>query len=508
MKGESAATWETPDTLRDRLLAGSRWLLVDEYQDINAPQYEFLSALAGRTLQDKEGKLNLLAVGDDDQNIYEFTGAQVEFIRRFEQDYDTKVNYLVENFRSTANIIAAANALIDRHPDRLKVQHPIAINAGRRKEPAGGVWKRRDAAVSEGRVQVLSGGANYQTQGWLALQELRRLADLDEGWHWSGVAVIAREWRALDPVRAGCGLLNVPCYFAGRRERIPPNRRLREVARFLNLLNERRGERMPLQQLQTLVSDLCGDEPDSPGTRLVMEFIEDFGSAVGEGVHPIAVVMDAAYEFLAEADRQPGDGMCLTTAHGAKGLEFNHVVVLDGGWHTSGPEALAERRLYYVAMTRARHTLTLCRLPGKSFADELVTLPNVFARSELAIDHLPDGLSKRFELIGLGDVDMDFAGRSQDAAVRRAIADLKNGDELVIEPLPGQSSLAIKNVRGQMIGRTAKSYVPPVGRIVSGRVAAICVRRLQDVTTEWQSRMVDDKWEVVLPELVIENNSS
>lgn len=509
LKGESAATWETSDTLRDRLLAGSRWLLVDEYQDINGPQYEFLSALAGRTLQDKEGKLNLLAVGDDDQNIYEFTGAQVEFIRRFEQDYGTKVDFLVENFRSTANIIAAANALIDRHPGRLKATHPIAINAGRRKEAPGGVWSRRDAAVSEGRVQVLGVGADYQTQGWLALQELRRLADLNVAWDWSHVAVIAREWKALDPVRAGCELLDIPCHFAGRRERTPPTRRLREVARFLRLLDGHRGELMPVMQLQALLAELRGDEANSPGNRLVTDFLEDYGSAVGEGAHPIAMILDAAYEFLAESDRRSGDGMCLTTAHGAKGLEFKHVVVLDGGWRTDGSEALAERRLYYVAMTRARLTLALCRMAGQSFADELASLPNVLARSSVIVDRMPDGLSRRFALLGLGDVDMDFSGRrrGQDVAVRRAIAELNVGDELAVEHLPGQQSLAILTITGQIVGRTSRTYLPPAGQIITARVAAICVRRLQDVTIEWQSHMACPEWEVVLPELVVDHQT-
>jgi ATP-dependent DNA helicase RecQ len=507
LKGESAAVWETPDTLRDRLLSGSRWLLVDEYQDINGSQYDFLSALAGRTLQDKEGKLNLLAVGDDDQNIYEFTGAQVEFIRRFEQDYGTKVDYLVENFRSTANIIAAANALIDVHPERLKVDHPIAINAGRRKEAAGGVWARCDAAVSEGRVQVLDAGTDYRAQGWLALQELRRLADQDAGWDWSRVAVIAREWKALDPVRAGCELLNIQCHFAGHRERAPSNRCLREVARFLRLLDGRRGELMPLPQLQNLVVDQRGDEANSLGNRLVIEFLEDLGSAVGEGAHPVAVILDAAYEFLAEADRRSGDGVCLTTAHGAKGLEFDHVVVLDGGWSTNGQESMSDRRLYYVAMTRARQTLVLCRMAGKTFADELVSLPAILARNPVLMGNLPVGLSRRFELLGLREVDMDFSGRKQDHAVRLAITKLKNGDELVIEPLPEQQRWAIRTMTGQIVGRTAQNFAPPAGKIITARVAAICVRRLLDVTAEWQPRMAVAEWEVVLPELVIDQAS-
>ena len=504
LKGETAADWETPDTLRDRLLQGYRWLLVDEYQDINGPQYDFLSALAGRTLQDKERKLNLLAVADDDQNIYEFNGAQVEFIRRFEQDYEAKADFLVENFRSTANIIAVANTLIDGHPDRLKVQHPIAINATRRKEAAGGMWARRDAAVSEGRVQVLDAGVSYQTQGWLALHELRRLAVLDSGWDWSRVAVVAREWKVLEPVRAGCELLNIPCHFAAHRKNAPPTRRLREVARFLALLDERRGDLMSLAQLRALGTDLRGDETDSPGNRLVMEYLEDLDSAVGDEAIPVAVVLDAAYEFLAEADRRSGEGLCLTTAHGAKGLEFDHVVVLDGGWRTGGQQALAERRLYYVAMTRARQTLALYRMPGMGFADELTNLPAILVRVPPLIDQLPAGLSRRFELLGLGDVDMDFAGRDKNPVVRRAIEELRNGDELMMEPLSGQERWTIQTRTGQIVGRTAKGYRLPLGRIVRARVAAICVRRMQQVAPAWQSRMAVDSWEVVLPELMIE----
>ncbi|MDP2828594.1 MAG: ATP-binding domain-containing protein [Sulfuricellaceae bacterium] len=366
------------------------------------------------------------------------------------------------------------------------------------------MWAQRDAAVSEGRVQVLNTGADYRMQSWLALQELRRLADLDAGWDWSRVAVIAKEWKVLEPVRAGCELLHIPCHFAGHRNNAPPTRRLREVVRFLRLLDERRGELMPLPQLQALVADLRGDEADSPGNRLVMEFLEDFGSAVGEGAQPIAVMLDAAYEFLAEADRRSGDGMCLTTAHGAKGLEFDHVVVLDGGWRTNGPEALAERRLYYVAMTRARQTLALCRMKGKSFADELASLPAVLARSPVLMGQLPAGLSRRFELLVLREVDIGFTGRSRDATVRRAIAELKIGDELVIDPLSEKQCWAIRTMAGQMVGRTAKFYAPPAGRTVTARVAAICVWRLQDVKTEWQSRMALAEWEVVLPELVVE----
>ena len=97
------------DEGRTRLLEGFRWILVDEYQDIGPDEYELISALAGRTLPDEDDKLSLFAVGDDDQNIYSFNGSSTEFIRRFEDDYGARLEYLVDNYRSTGHIIDAAN---------------------------------------------------------------------------------------------------------------------------------------------------------------------------------------------------------------------------------------------------------------------------------------------------------------------------------------------------------------------------------------------------------------
>src|SRR4029077_3902098 len=95
LRGETSLPGLEADEARDRLLAGFQYILVDEYQDIDEPQYQMISAIAGRTLEDSDLKLSILAVGDDDQNIYTFRGANVQFIRRFQQDYDAEVHYLV-----------------------------------------------------------------------------------------------------------------------------------------------------------------------------------------------------------------------------------------------------------------------------------------------------------------------------------------------------------------------------------------------------------------------------
>ena len=168
---------EEADEQRERLLAGFRWILVDEYQDIDGAQYDLISALAGRTLEDEDGRLTLFAVGDDDQNIYAFNGASVEFIRRFEADYGPKPAYLVGNYRSTRHIVAAANAVIEPARERMKAEHPIRIDRARAKNPDGGAWEALDP-VARGRVQILPVGGDAVTQAQVVMGELLRLKAL------------------------------------------------------------------------------------------------------------------------------------------------------------------------------------------------------------------------------------------------------------------------------------------------------------------------------------------
>ncbi|MCU7917718.1 MAG: DNA helicase II [Candidatus Thiodiazotropha sp. (ex Epidulcina cf. delphinae)] len=91
-------------------------VLVDEFQDTNSIQYAWLRLLSGR------GN-NLFVVGDDDQSIYGWRGAQVENIQRFQSHYqESKLVRLEQNYRSTGNILNAANALINHNPSRLGKQ--------------------------------------------------------------------------------------------------------------------------------------------------------------------------------------------------------------------------------------------------------------------------------------------------------------------------------------------------------------------------------------------------
>src|SRR5437764_1386576 len=94
-----------------------RHVLVDEYQDTNHAQYEIVRELVGRP---EAGGSELCVVGDVDQSIYAFRGATIRNITQFERDFPGATVILLEqNYRSTQNILAAANAVVARNPGRV-----------------------------------------------------------------------------------------------------------------------------------------------------------------------------------------------------------------------------------------------------------------------------------------------------------------------------------------------------------------------------------------------------
>jgi ATP-dependent DNA helicase RecQ len=197
----------------------------------------------------------------------------------------------------------------------------------------------------------------------------------------------------------------------------------------------------------------------------------------------------------------------LLTAHRAKGLEFDHVAVLDGGWDQvgSGEDSDAPTRLYYVAMTRARQTLCLARLSaGNRMLDALPEIAAIQRRMEPAPLELSPLLSLRYERLRLNDVDLGFAGRQEGGApVHRAIAALSAGSALSINFERERGLLTEPS--GVVIGRFAASYAPPKGMTcVAARVAAIMSWTRAQSEPAYRSLCRCDSWEVVIPELTFQ----
>ncbi len=398
---------EEANEQRDRLLTGFRWILVDEYQDIGTEQYELISALSGRTLQDEDGKLSLFAVGDDDQNIYAFNGASVAFIRRFEADYDSKPAFLTENYRSTGYIIAAANLIIDSAANRMKADHPISIDRARFKQPLGGAWQELDP-ISQGRVQILPAGANAQTQAMAVMTELVRFSKLDPDWDWARAAILSRERKFLGPLRSYCEMHQIPVQMAD--EETAPFWRLRETQALVTWL---RSDETKLID-SGAVRNWLDRQASGPWWTLLDEAAGEYAIETGNAELPKDHFIDWLAEWGREVRRRQ-TGLMLLTAHRAKGLEFDHVAVLDGGWNQVGKDEdqNAPRRLYYVAMTRARKTLTLARMDidKNSMLDALSGDASSLSRAPVDLPAPPLGLGRRYMRSTLRDIDLGFAGR-------------------------------------------------------------------------------------------------
>ena len=502
LRGEGLPPDEA-DEYRGRLLAGFRWILVDEYQDIGADQYELISALAGRTLSDEDNKLSLFAVGDDDQNIYAFNGSSVEFIRRFEADYGTKPAFLTDNYRSTAHIIAAANALIEPARERMKTGHPIGIDRARATEPPGGAWTNRDP-VTHGQVQVLSVGDDAVTQAQAVVAELKRLSNLTQDWDWSRCAVVAREWSYLDPVRSLCELEEIPIQMAN--EDVLNVWHLRETRGLVDWLRSRDSQLVAGRDL----SEWARNQPSSPWAELLGESITEYMLETGGGETPVEHFIEWLAEWGREVRRRQR-GLLLLTAHRAKGLEFDHVVVLDGGWNRvdRDEDVDAPRRLYYVAMTRARHTLTLARFPGAHpLQDALRGRPSVIHRRKpVDLPPAPPELDRRYRRLNLGEVFLGFAGYKRPGdPVYRAIAALSPGDPLQVRVGARRWELLDRN--GLVVGQLAVSFKGLDDmRCMRAKVFAIVSWDRERSEPQYQDGLACNSWEVVVPELIFEPDS-
>ena len=491
---------EEADEQRERLLAGFRWILVDEYQDIDAAQYDLISALAGRTLGDNAGKLTVFAVGDDDQNIYAFNGASVEFIRRFETDYGPRPSYLTANYRSTGHIVAAANAVIEPARERMKVGHSIHIDRARAKDPAGGPWEGRDP-VSRGKVQILPVGEDPVSQAQSVMLEFQRLATLAPQWDWSRCAVIAREWEYLVPMRTFCELHGIPSQMGN--EEIPNFWRLRETRAFIDWVRARE----PRVIDAALLHGWLKSRPVDPWHDLLRQAVDEQALEAGGGEMPV----DHFIEWLAEWGRdirRRQHGLLLLSGHRAKGLEFDHVVVLDGGWNGMGhgEDPDETRRLYYVAMTRARQTLTLARFRESNRLQEaLLGNLSVVHRESVELPPYSEPLEYRHVRTSLQEVDLGFAGRQGSRRpVHRAIAALSPGDQLETR-FVDRGNWELLDQTGTTVGRLAKSFKPPVAtRCRAAEVFAIVGWSRGASEPQYRDSPKCETWEVVVPELVFE----
>ncbi len=398
------------EILREHYSQRFRHILVDEFQDTNRLQYRWLKLLAGRSSV-------IFAVGDDDQSIYRFRGANVGNMADFERDFKVaKVVRLEQNYRSHGNILDAANALISNNRNRLGKNLWTSAGQG---EP----------------LRVFEGESDNDEARWL-VEEVRSLAR--EGTRLSHIAVLYRsnaQSRVLEhalfshaiPYRVYGGqrfferaevkhalaylrlvaapeddnaflrVVNFPTRGIGTRtlEQIQDTARANNVslfkaadgkaAAFKKLIEDLRAEvqGLPLPEVVEVTVARSGLIEHYKSEREGAERIENLEELVnaaaafvqeereveeGEPAEPLTAFLTHA--ALEAGEHQAGEGqdaLQMMTVHSAKGLEFDAVFLtgLEEGLFpheqsVSEADGLEEeRRLAYVAITRARNRLYL-----------------------------------------------------------------------------------------------------------------------------------------------------
>jgi len=401
-----------PDVLeayRDRF----RYLLVDEYQDTNGSQYEWLRLLA-------EPSRNICCVGDDDQSIYSWRGAEVANILRFENDFPgAKIIRLEQNYRSTSHILSAADGLIAHNAGRLGKSLWTDAGDGEKVRVIG-VWDGPEEARRIGEEieshQVRGGslddvailvraqfqtrefeerfiaiGLNYQIIGGFRFYERAEIRDAvaylrlvtqpaddlaferivntpKRGLGDKAIAAIHRHARATQQP-----LLLAAAYLVGTDELTPQARRsltnfVADIARWREMAST-----LPHPDLARLLLDESGytamlqaDRSAESAGRL--ENLAELTRAMEE-YETLQAFLEHVSLVMDNDEAKQGDRITIMTIHAAKGLEFD--IVYLAGWEEGvfpsqraldegGLASLEEeRRLAYVAITRARRRATI-----------------------------------------------------------------------------------------------------------------------------------------------------
>jgi DNA helicase II / ATP-dependent DNA helicase PcrA len=436
----SVALLEDP-VVRERWQRRFRYLLVDEYQDTNQAQYDLVRLLAGP-------EHNVTVVGDEDQSIYSWRGAQISNILDFEHDFKgARVLRLEENYRSTQAILDAASALVSHNRKRkgktLRATKPagdqvtlyeaqdefdeaahVVGEIAAQPETRAAILFRMNAQSRLFEEGLLHRRIPYVVIGGVGFYSRKEVKDILA---YLRLATIPEDAVAFRRV------LNVPARGIGARtfeeiERLARERSISLSAALEAIVDEARlpaRATQPLARFRDLITGFRADaarlnlkgllERILAGSGYSAMLAEDDSQESQDRLENLAELLSAATDYeaidespsisgfldraalLTDADLVKGDApVVLMTLHAAKGLEFPRVylVGLEEGLvpHSrslTSPDALEEeRRLSYVGMTRAMDRLTLSWAASRAVFGQR----RLSERSRFLDEIPPDGL--------------------------------------------------------------------------------------------------------------------
>ncbi len=361
-----------------------QWILVDEYQDVNFAQYQLI-----RTLVPGEGDANLCVIGDPDQAIYGFRGANVRFIRAFKDDYPDAVFFrLKKSYRCTDSILQASGRVIQR--DKQGAQESIlkGMSKGVKIKIAGNNTDKSEAEFVARTIEEMMGGLRFFSMD-SSITQGNQQAEIDSLSDFVVLCRVKAQMEAMEkafrdhsipyqvigdtpffqqePVKSVIDLLKLSLNLANDflKEQLVHKKIVNplELPSLVTSLSEKTSVRDAIAQ----IVDTCFNEKKEDNEPLFKRLLQMAApyQAVADGKE--AFLKLAALGTAVDTYRPHLENVTLMTLHAAKGLEFKCVFVVgceEGllpyslfGKRISDREE--ERRLLYVGMTRAQKFLFL-----------------------------------------------------------------------------------------------------------------------------------------------------
>jgi DNA helicase-2/ATP-dependent DNA helicase PcrA len=359
-----------------------RWISVDEYQDINFAQYQLLQLLTPK-------ETNICAIGDPDQAIYGFRGADRTFFWQFQEDFpEAKIMHLSQNYRSTQLILDASEQVIEKSPvkERVKIWSDFVDKT--KIEVHRAASDRAEAEYTVHEIEKMVGGTSYFSI------DSERVSDDDSisGLTFADFAVLYRLSAQSRPLIEAFQRSGIPYQTVGQTPLVE-YKEVRTVLACLWILYNPKTtflleQAVSKKQAQTIISFLAAlkNNPITPvpvlveqiqqflGERSILSFDEKGSERLQQLKRRAALFENRLGEFLEAMVLQKetdlydprADRVTLMTLHAAKGLEFPVVFIVgceegllpyQRGNEWSDIEE--ERRLFYVGMTRAQQRLFL-----------------------------------------------------------------------------------------------------------------------------------------------------
>lgn len=399
-----------------------KYVHVDEYQDTNGAQYAFVKLLVNSDHN------NICAVGDTDQNIYSWRGANIRNIMNFEKDFPgTKLVLLEENYRSTGNILSLANTAIKKNTVRQDKKLFTSKDDGEKidvipcwDEGAEAQWlaEKCKSLIADGvkpeTIAILY-RANFQSR---ILEESFIRANV--AYNLLGTKFFERKEvkdvmsylrvalnrssqtdlkRVFETPKRGIGKVTIAKIFAGEDVPASAQAKVEKVYDFLDKIMETL-ETEPLSHvMQMIIVDSGMEKEMLEGSSEDRERLENARELVSLTVsYDDTPGIEVLTKFLEETslqsdqdnDTKEKNGVRLMTIHASKGLEFDHVFIVGleqdlfphkniGNRKRSKEEEEEERRLFYVAVTRARKHLYLTYAELRTiFGQKQINAPSEF----------------------------------------------------------------------------------------------------------------------------------